>query len=60
MATLPAVEGMFDRALKQAFYVDADVRAAAAVIARDIHGVLGDRLTVPSYMFRAGMTEIEE
>lgn len=60
MATLPAVEGMFDRAFKHAFYVDADVQAAAEAIARDVHGVLGDRLTVPSYMFRAGMTEIEE
>ena len=60
MATLPAVEGLFDRAFKQAFYVDADVQAAAAAIAREIHGVLGDRLTVPSYMFREGMTEIEE
>lgn len=60
MATLPAVEGMFDRAFKQAFYVDADVQTAVATIARDIHGVLGDRLTVPSYLFRDGMTEIEE
>ena len=48
MATLPAVEGMFDRAFKQAFYVDADVQTAASAIARDIHGMLGDRLTVPS------------
>ena len=60
LATLPAVEGMFDRAFKQAFYVDANVQAAAATIAREIHGVLGDRLTVPSYLFRDGMTEIEE
>jgi multiple sugar transport system substrate-binding protein len=60
MATLPAVEGMFDRAFKQAFYVDADVQTAVATIARDIHGVLGDRLTVPSYLFRDGMTEVEE
>ena len=60
MATLPAVEGMFDRAFKQAFYVDADVPTATATIARDIQGVLGDRLTVPSYLFREGMTEIEE
>jgi hypothetical protein len=60
MATLPAVEGMFDRAFQQAFYVDADVPTATATIARDIQGVLGDRLTVPSYLFREGMTEIEE
>lgn len=60
MATLPAVEGIFDRAFKQAFYVDADVPAAVAAIAREVHGVLGDRLTVPNYMFRDGMTEIEE
>jgi multiple sugar transport system substrate-binding protein len=60
MATLPAVEGMFDRAFKQAFYVDADVQTAVATIARDIEGVLGDRLTVPSYLFREGTTEIEE
>ena len=60
MATLPAVEGMFDRAFKQAFYVDADIPNATATIARDIQGMLGDRLTVPSYLFREGMTEIEE
>jgi multiple sugar transport system substrate-binding protein len=60
MATLPAVEGLFDRAVKQAFYVDADVPSAVASIARDIRGVLGDRITVPSYMFRDGMTELEE
>ena len=60
MATLPAVEGMFDRAFKHAFYVDADVPKATATIARDIQGMLGDRLTVPSYQFRDGMTEIEE
>ena len=56
----PAVEGMFDRAFKQAFYVDGNVSQATATIARDIQGVLGDRLTVPSYLFREGMTEIEE
>jgi hypothetical protein len=60
MATLPAVEGMFDRAFRQAFYVDADVARAATTIARDIQGILGDRLTVPSYLFREGMTEVEE
>jgi multiple sugar transport system substrate-binding protein len=60
LATLPAVEGMFDRAFKQAFYVDADVPRATAAIARDVQGMLGDRLTVPSYLFRDGMTEIEE
>jgi multiple sugar transport system substrate-binding protein len=60
MATLPAVEGMFDRAFKQAFYVDADVPRATATITREIQGVLGDRLTVPSYLFREGVTEIEE
>jgi multiple sugar transport system substrate-binding protein len=60
MATLPAVEGMFDRAFKQAFYVDADVSRATATIARDVQGMLGDRLTVPSYLFREGMTEMEE
>jgi multiple sugar transport system substrate-binding protein len=60
MATLPAVEGMFDRAFKHAFYIDADVPKATATIAHNIQGVLGDRLTVPSYLFREGMTEIEE
>ncbi|MBA3450196.1 MAG: sugar ABC transporter substrate-binding protein [Chloroflexia bacterium] len=60
MATLPAVEGMFDSAFKQAFYVDADVQRAATTIAHNVHGMLGDRLTVPSYLFRDGMTEIEE
>jgi hypothetical protein len=59
MATLPAVEGMRDRAFKQAFYVDRDVARATATIVRDIQGVLGDRLTFPSYLFRDGMTEIE-
>jgi hypothetical protein len=47
MTTLPAVEGMFDRAFQQAFYVDRDIPTATATIARDIQGVLGDRLTVP-------------
>jgi len=60
MATLPAVEGMFDRAFKQAIYVDSDVPKATAPITRDIQGVLGDRLTVPRYLFREGMAEIEE
>ena len=60
MATLPVVEGMFDRAFKQAFYVDADIPKATATIALDIQGVLGDRLTMPSFLFREGMSEIEE
>src|SRR5262249_55617801 len=60
LATLPAVEGAFDRALKQAFYVDADVSGAADAIGRDIRGMLGDRLTVPRYLFRESMTEIAE
>ena len=60
MATLPAVEGMFDRAFQQAFYVDCDVPTVTATITRDIQGVLGDRLTVPRYLFREGMTESEE
>jgi hypothetical protein len=47
MTTLPAVEGMFDRAFQQAFYVDRDIPTATATIARDIQGVLGDRVTVP-------------
>jgi hypothetical protein len=58
-ATVLDVEGMFDRAFKQAFYVDRDVARATATIVRDIQGVLGDRLTFPSYLFRDGMTEIE-
>jgi multiple sugar transport system substrate-binding protein len=60
VATLPAIEGMFDRAFKQAFYVDADVRAAAATIAREAQGMFGDRLTAPNFLARQGMTEIEE
>jgi multiple sugar transport system substrate-binding protein len=60
VAMLPAVEGMFDRAFKQAFYVDADIPRATATISREIRGMLGDRLTVPSYLFREGMTEVEE
>jgi multiple sugar transport system substrate-binding protein len=60
VATLPAVEGVFDEAFQRAFYLDADVPAATAAIARDIQGILGDRLTVPRYLFRDGMVEREE
>jgi multiple sugar transport system substrate-binding protein len=60
VATLPAVEGVFDRAFKQAFYVDADVLAAAATIAREARGMFGDRLTAPNFLARQGMTETEE
>jgi len=60
IAALPAVEGTFDTAFKRAFYVDADVAAATADIARGIHGMLGERLTVPRFMFREGETEAEE
>jgi multiple sugar transport system substrate-binding protein len=60
IATLPSVEGTFDRAFQQAFYVDADVRRAAATIASDVQGMLGDRLTVPRYLSWDGMIEREE
>jgi multiple sugar transport system substrate-binding protein len=60
IATLPSVEGVFDTAFRQAFYVDADVSAATASFAQNIQGILGDRLTVPRYLFRDAMTEIEE
>lgn len=60
IATLPSVEGVFDRAFQQAFYVDADVRLAAASISRDVQGMLGDRLTVPRYLSREGVVEREE
>ena len=60
IATLPAVEGAFDQAFQRAFYVDADVPAATASFVREVEGILGDRLTVPRYLFRDGMVEIEE
>lgn len=60
VATLPAVESAFDHAFKHAFYVDADVRTAAASIARELNGILGSRLTVPRFMFNEPTTEAEE
>jgi multiple sugar transport system substrate-binding protein len=60
IATLPAVEGTFDRAFQQAFYVDADVQRAAASIVSDVQGMLGDRLTVGRYLSWDGMIEREE
>ena len=33
---------------------------ANVLACRRIHGMLGDRLTVPRYLFREGITEIEE
>jgi multiple sugar transport system substrate-binding protein len=60
LTTLPSVEGAFDRAFRQAFYVDADVGTAVAAIARGLDGILGDRLTTPRSLFREGMTEREE
>jgi hypothetical protein len=40
--------------------VDANVPTATATIARDIQGMLGDHLMVPSYLSHEDMTEIEE
>ena len=60
IATVPAVEQVFDAAFSTAFYADGDVAATAATFARKVTGVLGDRLTVPKYMFLDGQTEAEE
>jgi multiple sugar transport system substrate-binding protein len=60
IATLPTVEGVFDSSFKRAFYVDGDVAAAAANITRGVRGILGDRLTVPRFMFGEVETSAEE
>jgi multiple sugar transport system substrate-binding protein len=60
LATLSAVQGAFDNAFGRAFYVDADVERAAAQIVGETRGILGDRLTVPKYMFKEAETGAEE
>jgi hypothetical protein len=40
--------------------VDVDVPTTTAAIARDIQGMLVDRLTVPSNFFHQDTSEIEE
>lgn len=60
IATLPSVEQSFDGSFMHAFYVDGDVRGAAVNVSRSVHGMLGDRLTIPKFMFLEGQTEAEE
>jgi hypothetical protein len=41
-------------------FVDAGIPTVNVTTSLDIQGILGDGLTVPSYLFREGITEIEE
>jgi multiple sugar transport system substrate-binding protein len=50
LAILPAIESGFNQAFRRAFYVDADVTAAATTFAATTRGVLGDRLSIPRYV----------